>query len=213
MEEGAPKNTKKEWIEKMRKAAEVLDKEHLEAQMKKRIQKLLVANEQLQDELLMKDEEIEEMRKKWKAEKKKVDKIREMSNELRSQNLEANIKYKAMMKQKTEELEREWEMIRDPVAAIKENEDRILSAVPLVVIQKHRVMQELQKRVSRIPSENMSKEERREWKKSHKKTSKERSMQKKDEEKRRKECSKDTRVKSKEKMSLWKTLWCCKRRE
>ena len=113
--------------------------------------------------------------------------IREMSNELRSQNLEVNIKYKAMMKQKTDELEREREMIRDPVAAIKENEDRILSAVPLVVIQKHRVMQELQKRVSRSPSENMSKEERQEWKKIQKKKAKELKMQKKAEEKRKKE--------------------------
>ena len=62
------------------------------------------------------------------------------------------------------------------------------------------------------PSENMSTEERREWKKIQKKA-KELKMQKKAEEKRRKEASKDTRVKSKEKMSFWKTLWCCKRRE
>ena len=43
---------------KDREAAEALEKEHLEAQMKKRIQKLLEANEHLQNELLMNDEEI-----------------------------------------------------------------------------------------------------------------------------------------------------------
>ncbi|KAL7845893.1 hypothetical protein AOLI_G00240900 [Acnodon oligacanthus] len=47
--------------------------------------------------------------------------------------LEVNAKYKAMMKEKMEELERQRE-IRDPVAAIKE--DRILSVVTLVVISK-----------------------------------------------------------------------------
>ncbi|KAL6490105.1 hypothetical protein MHYP_G00004500 [Metynnis hypsauchen] len=66
-----------------------------------------------------------------------------MSNELRSQNLEVNVKYKAMIKQKTEELEQEREMIRDSVAVIKESEAWILSVVPLVVIQKHRLMQKL----------------------------------------------------------------------
>ncbi|KAL6490054.1 hypothetical protein MHYP_G00003990 [Metynnis hypsauchen] len=77
-----------------------------------------------------------------------------MLNGLRSQNLEVNVKYKAMIKQKMEELEQEWEIIRDPVAAIKESEVRILSVVPLVVIQKHKLMQKLHKRVSRSPSEN-----------------------------------------------------------
>ncbi|KAL7843542.1 hypothetical protein AOLI_G00250540 [Acnodon oligacanthus] len=47
----------------MREAAVALEKEHLEAQMKKRIQDLFKVNEQLQGELLMKDEEFEEMRK------------------------------------------------------------------------------------------------------------------------------------------------------
>ncbi|KAL6455344.1 hypothetical protein MHYP_G00005070 [Metynnis hypsauchen] len=69
-----------------------------------------------------------------------------MLNGLRSQNLEVNVKYKAMIKQKMEELEQEWEIIRDPVAAIKESEVRILSVVPLVVIQKHKLMQKLHKR-------------------------------------------------------------------
>ncbi|KAL6455411.1 hypothetical protein MHYP_G00361550 [Metynnis hypsauchen] len=77
-----------------------------------------------------------------------------MLNELRSQNLEVNVKYKAMIKQKMEELEQEWEIIRDPVAAIKESEAWILSVVPLVVIQKHKLMQKLHKHVSRSPSEN-----------------------------------------------------------
>ncbi|KAL6455302.1 hypothetical protein MHYP_G00361530 [Metynnis hypsauchen] len=79
-----------------------------------------------------------------------------MSNELRSQNLEVNVKYKAMIKQKTEELEQEREMIRDPVAVIKESEAWILSVVPLVVIQKHRLMQKLHKRGVYKPLETFS---------------------------------------------------------
>ncbi|KAL6486361.1 hypothetical protein MHYP_G00057530 [Metynnis hypsauchen] len=58
---------------KDREGAEALEKEHLEAQMKTCIQKLLEANEQLQGELLMKEEETEEVSKMWDEEKKKVD--------------------------------------------------------------------------------------------------------------------------------------------
>ncbi|KAL7868100.1 hypothetical protein SRHO_G00094840 [Serrasalmus rhombeus] len=94
----------------------------------------------------------------WEAE---VEKIWAISDELRSKNLEVNAKYEAIMKQKMEELEHEREMMRDPVAVIRQNEDRILSAVRLVVIQKHRLMQELQKHMNLIPSETMSKKERR----------------------------------------------------
>ncbi|KAL7858343.1 hypothetical protein AOLI_G00184450 [Acnodon oligacanthus] len=68
-----------------------------------------------------------------------------------------NAKYKAIMKQKMEELEHEREMMRNPVAAIRQSEERSLSAVHLVVIQKHRLIQELQKRVSPILSETMCK--------------------------------------------------------
>ncbi|KAL6474389.1 hypothetical protein MHYP_G00179500 [Metynnis hypsauchen] len=65
----------RERAEKMRKAAEALEKEHLEAPMKKRIQQLLELNEQLQGKLLMKEEETEGLRKMWEAEKKEVEKI------------------------------------------------------------------------------------------------------------------------------------------
>ncbi|KAL6461849.1 hypothetical protein MHYP_G00299940 [Metynnis hypsauchen] len=216
MKGGAPKTINHEWIEKMRRAVEALEKESPEddkAQMKKRIKKLEEANQQLQDELLTRDEAIEQVRKKWKAEKKKVEKICEMSDELRSKNLEVNARYKAVLKQKMEKLEREREMMRDPIDAlereIKESEDRILSAVPLMVMQKHRLMQELQKRVCQSPCENMSKKERQEQKKLQKKKEKELKSQKKAEEKRRKEqlkALKDTREKSTEKMSFWKRL-------
>ena len=108
---------------KHREAAEAREKEHLEAQKKQRVQKLLEPNEQLQGELLMKDEEIEEMRKMWEAEKKKVEKIWAVSDELRSKNLEVNAKYKAIMKQKMEELERERAMMREPVAAIRQRSE------------------------------------------------------------------------------------------
>ena len=50
-----------------------------------------------------------------------MEKIWEMSDELCSKNLERNIKYKAVMKQKMEELQHEREMMRDLVAAIKES--------------------------------------------------------------------------------------------
>ncbi|KAL7873491.1 hypothetical protein AOLI_G00125620 [Acnodon oligacanthus] len=63
----------------MRKAADAL-----EDQMKERIQKLLEANEQLEDELLMKDKETEEMTKMWDTEKKKVEKIWEILDELQA---------------------------------------------------------------------------------------------------------------------------------
>ncbi|KAL7845896.1 hypothetical protein AOLI_G00240880 [Acnodon oligacanthus] len=51
------------------------------------------------------------------------------------------------MKEKMEKLEHERD-IRDPIAAIKESEDWILSLVTLLVIKKHRLMHELQKRVN-----------------------------------------------------------------
>ncbi|KAL7871733.1 hypothetical protein SRHO_G00067160 [Serrasalmus rhombeus] len=92
-----------------------------------------------------------------------------------------------------EELEREQEMMRDSVAAIKESEVRVLSAVPLVVGQKHRLMQELQTHTSPILNENMSKEDKREFKKIQKKKAKELKMQKMAEEKKRKEASKETK--------------------
>ncbi|KAL6461874.1 hypothetical protein MHYP_G00300190 [Metynnis hypsauchen] len=216
MKGGAQKAINHEWIEKMRRAVEALEKEPPEddkAQMKKRIKKLEEVNQQLQDELLMRDDAIERVKKKWKAEKKKVEKICEMSDELRSKNLEANARYKAVLKQKMEKLEREREMMRGPIDAlereIKESEDRILSAVPLMVMQKHRLMQELQKCVCQSPNENMSKKERQEWKKIQKKKEKELKSQKKAEEKRRKEqlkALKDTREKSTEKRIFWKRL-------
>ncbi|KAL7866925.1 hypothetical protein AOLI_G00147390 [Acnodon oligacanthus] len=122
------------WMEKVRKAAGLLDKEHLEAQMRKHIQQLLEANEQLQDELLMKNEKIKEMRQKGEEEKR-VEKIWEMLVELSSENLEVNIQYEDMMKQKMKELELERELIRDLVTVTKES-DRMLLLVLLVVIQK-----------------------------------------------------------------------------
>ncbi|KAL7845894.1 hypothetical protein AOLI_G00240860 [Acnodon oligacanthus] len=130
-EGGAPKNSKNTWtwMTCMTKSAEGLK-----------------VNDELQNELLMKDEELEKMRRKLIEGQKKVKKIQNMSDELRSKNMEVSAKYMAMMKEKMKE--REQEIIRDSTAAIKESEDRILSTVSLVVIKKHRLMQELQKRVN-----------------------------------------------------------------
>ncbi|KAL7845889.1 hypothetical protein AOLI_G00240810 [Acnodon oligacanthus] len=130
-EGGAQKNSKHTWtwMTCMTKSAEGLK-----------------VNDELQNELLMKDEELEKMRRKLIEGQKKVKKIQNMSDELRSKNMEVSAKYMAMMKEKMKE--REQEIIRDSKAAIKESEDRILSTVTLVVIKKHRLMQELQKRVN-----------------------------------------------------------------
>ncbi|KAL6478178.1 hypothetical protein MHYP_G00140130 [Metynnis hypsauchen] len=75
----------------MRKAAEVLNKRLLEAQMKKCIQQLLEENEKLQDELLMKDEKVEQMRqnenisKKTQRKKAKELKMQKKAEEKRRQ--------------------------------------------------------------------------------------------------------------------------------
>ncbi|KAL6481415.1 hypothetical protein MHYP_G00094950 [Metynnis hypsauchen] len=198
VEGGAQQNSKHTWTEKMTKSAKKLNKEHIEAQTKC-TQKFLKVTDQLQNELLMKDEEIEKMRRMLEAEKKKVKKIKNMSDELRSKNLQVNIKYKAMIKEKMKE--QEQEVIRGSKAAIKESEDRILLTDTPVVIKKQRLMQELQKPVSQSQSDNMSKEERQ-------KKAKELEMQKNLEKKLRKEASKDEKVKSKERKSFWKRLWC-----
>ncbi|KAL7845901.1 hypothetical protein AOLI_G00240930 [Acnodon oligacanthus] len=202
-EGGAQKNSKNTWTEKMTKSAEGLNTEHVGAQ-NKCIQEVLKVNDKLQNELLMKDEELEKMRRKLIEGQKKVKKIQNMSDELRSKNMEVSTKYMAMMKEKMKE--REQEIIRDSKAAIKESEDRILSTVTLVVIKKHRLMQELQKRVSQCQSDNMSNEERQ-------KQAKEPEMQKNVAKNLRKEASKNEKVKSKKRKSFWKMLCCCKQRK
>ncbi|KAL7852767.1 hypothetical protein SRHO_G00185520 [Serrasalmus rhombeus] len=146
MVEGSQQNSKNTWSEKMTKSAKELNTIDLQAQMTC-IQKILKVNDQLQNEVLMKAEEIERMRRKLKAGQNKLTKIQNLADELRSKNLEVSTKYKAMMKEKMKE--REQEIIRDSKAAIKESEDRILSTVTLVVTKKHRVMQELQKRMKK----------------------------------------------------------------
>ncbi|KAL7845897.1 hypothetical protein AOLI_G00240890 [Acnodon oligacanthus] len=145
-EGGAQKNSKHTWtwMTCMTKSAEGLK-----------------VNDELQNELLMKDEELEKMRRKLIEGQKKVKKIQNMSDELRSKNMEVSAKYMAMMKEKMKE--REQEIIRDSTAAIKESEDRILSTVTLVVIKKHRLMQELQKRVNTKNKAMMKEKLEHEW--------------------------------------------------
>ncbi|KAI4885483.1 hypothetical protein NFI96_010160 [Prochilodus magdalenae] len=179
------------------------------------LEELAEACDELKDELEEKEKELNRVETKWMIEKNKAYGIMCVMEELRAKNQEVYNRYKAMLEEKMEKLEREREIIRDPVNAlereIKEREDKILSAVPGMVLQKQRLMQELREKHMRSVIENMSKKERKEWKKMQKKREKEAERQKKAEEKREREqqqAMKQAGERNQERRSFWRRLLC-----
>ncbi|XP_066528826.1 uncharacterized protein [Hoplias malabaricus] len=109
--------------------------------LRKEVQKLIKDHDELEKEMLKKEGLIKKLKKTYKEAEYRAKQVESMSNELRSKNLEVMDRYKRMMMQKMG-LQHDELLVR-LVESAMEREEKVLDTVPIVVMRKKRLLQEL----------------------------------------------------------------------